>query len=142
MERCSLCGTPLRQHDTTCSHCHQPVITKERPAEPSAPSSSRTWFISTCLLLFLVGGGGFLWYSLKDPVSPEAGQTPSVEALALSEWSDEQTAYNQTYSKDRPPTSYDVLRFVPNTHERSQSLRRIPRNTIPSRHFPPSSLRP
>lgn len=112
MERCSLCGTPLRQHDTTCSHCQHPVIKKERPAEPPAPSSSRTWLISTCLLLFLVGGAGFLWYSLKDPVSPEAGQTPSVEALALSEWSDEQTAYNQTYSKDRPPTSYDVLRFV------------------------------
>ncbi|MEK4648948.1 hypothetical protein MKY22_13560 [Exiguobacterium sp. FSL W8-0210] len=112
MERCSLCGTPLRQFDTTCSHCQHPVIKKEQPAEPPVPSSSRTWLISTCLLLFLVGGAGFLWYSLQDPVSPEAGQTPSVEALALSEWSDDQTAYNQTYSKDRPPTSYDVLRFV------------------------------
>ncbi|WP_294748239.1 hypothetical protein [uncultured Exiguobacterium sp.] len=112
MERCSLCGTPLRQNDTTCSHCQHPVIKKEQPIEPSAPSSSRTWLISTCLFLILVGGAVFLWYSLQDPVSPEAGQTPSVEALALSEWSDEQTAYNQTYSKERPPTSYDVLRFV------------------------------
>lgn len=112
MERCSLCGTSLRQNDTTCSHCQHPVIKKEQLADPPAPSSSRTWLISTFLFLLLVGGAGFLWYSLKDPVSPEAGQTPSVEALTLSEWSDEQTAYNQTYSKDHPPTSYDVLRFV------------------------------
>jgi hypothetical protein len=112
MERCSLCGTPLRQYDTICSHCQHPVIKKEQLAEPPTSSTSRTWLISTCLLLFLVGGAGFLWYLLQDPVFPEAGQTPSVEAVALSEWSDEQTAYNQTYSKDRPPTSYDVLRFV------------------------------
>jgi hypothetical protein len=111
MERCSLCGTPLRQYDTICSHCQNPVIKKEQLAEPPTSSTSRTWLISTCLLLFLLGGAGFLWYLLQDPVFPEAGQTPSVEAVARSEWSDEQTAYNQTYSKDRPPTSYDVLRL-------------------------------
>ncbi|MCY1690001.1 hypothetical protein OVA29_03525 [Exiguobacterium sp. SL14] len=56
MERCSLCGTPLRQNDTTCSHCQHPVIKKEQPADPPAPSSSRTWLISTFLFLLLVGG--------------------------------------------------------------------------------------
>lgn len=111
MERCSLCGTPLRQSDTTCPHCQHPVITKQRPSDPPVTSSSRAWFISICLFL-LVGGAGFLWYTLQDPVSPEADEVPPAKALSVSEWSDEQTAYNQTYSDDHPPTSYDVLRFV------------------------------
>ncbi|MGX8237106.1 hypothetical protein [Exiguobacterium undae] len=35
-----------------------------------------------------------------------------VQALPVSDWSDEMSSYNQTYSEENPPTSYDVLKFV------------------------------
>ncbi|WP_214847247.1 zinc ribbon domain-containing protein [Exiguobacterium sp. s193] len=116
MERCSLCGTPLKAQDTACSHCQHPVIAKNRLRTSSASESKGpnkrypiVWLIGVGLVVLLALGS---WYWFAPTKMTQVDNPSNVQPLALSEWSDEETAYNQTYSEDRPPTSYDVLKFV------------------------------
>lgn len=110
MERCSLCGTPLRYEDDVCSYCQHPVIARKRPETEPSSSSSRP-LVLCLIVLFILVTSSIFWYVTKDASSSEVVSTP-IEKWNLSEWSDEQIAYNQTYSKHELPTSYDVLRFV------------------------------
>lgn len=110
MERCSLCGTPLGYEDDACSYCQHPVIARKRP-ETEPTSSAFRPVLLYIIILFVLMISSLFWYMTKDASSSEVVPSP-VQTWSLSEWSDEQVAYNQTYSKNKPPTSYDVLRFV------------------------------
>ncbi|VWX35188.1 zinc ribbon domain-containing protein [Exiguobacterium oxidotolerans] len=116
MERCSLCGTPLKSQDTACSHCQHPVTEKKRLHMSSTSSSHASkkrhplfWTIAV-MTVFVISFGAWSWFG---PTTATKIDNPSnVQPIALSEWTDEDSAYNQTYSKENPPTSYEVLKFV------------------------------
>lgn len=112
MARCSLCGTPLQPDETACSYCKHPVLMKKQTEETKSVQSSKSHplFHPVTLILSAVLGIG-LWYTL-DPFHSTDSVLPPVQPWSTSEWSDETSAYNQTYSPDRPPASYDVLKFV------------------------------
>jgi len=115
MERCSLCGTPLETEATACSYCKHPVLKKQRfdedlPVTP--PVNPRRHVLSFIIIFALAVGSIGTWYALTQIDSARTTLAAPVQALPVSDWSDETSAYNQTYSSENPPASYDILKFV------------------------------
>ena len=112
MERCSLCGTPLETDETACSYCKHPVLKKIKTLDPPNPPSSSRRLLSF-IIVFVIGLGSVgTWYGLTQTESTHTTLAPPVQASPIADWSDEMSAYNQTYSSEDPPASYDVLKFV------------------------------
>ena len=112
MERCSLCGTPFRNRrdsvfllQTPCPQKNKNTGFTESPfVQPTLVIlhhrvRHRSWIVGT-------------WYGLTQTESTQTTLAPPVQALPIADWSDEMSAYNQTYSSEDPPASYDVLKFV------------------------------
>ena len=114
MERCSLCGTPLEIEATACSYCKHPVLKKRQFDEESSvtPVKSNRYVLSFIIVFAIAVGAIGTWYALTQTDSTHTTLAAPVQALSLSDWSDETSAYNQTYSSENPPASYDILKFV------------------------------
>ncbi len=112
MERCSLCGTPLKTDATSCSYCKHPVLKKIQATDSSISPKPAQRLLSCLLFLVIALTSAGLWYGLNQVDSTHTTLPPPVQASPIAEWSDETSAYNQTYSDEHPPTSYDVLKFI------------------------------
>ncbi|MCT4792788.1 MULTISPECIES: hypothetical protein [Exiguobacterium] len=112
MELCSLCGTPLKTDATSCSYCKHPVLKKIQVTDSSISTKPAQRLFSCLFFLVIALTSAGLWYGLTQTDSTHTTLAPPVQASPTADWSDETSAYNQTYSSENPPASYDVLKFV------------------------------